>query len=78
MIQQDGLPPGGGERQFGGRRVALRRAGASAPTLALGKRGRRTNGDGDAQCLQQLPSRQPAAVELIEQRRKVRTHRLSS
>src|SRR5262249_14106458 len=63
------------ERWFGWRGVALWCAGARAATLALGERGRRTEGDGDAQRLQQLPAREPAMVEVLEQRKKVGTHR---
>ena len=63
MIEQHGFPSGRLERKFGRRRVALRRAGAGAAALALRERRRRTERDGDAERLQQLPARQPAAIE---------------
>ena len=40
--------------------------GTRAATTPLRERGRRTNGDGNAERLQQLSTRQPATVEVIE------------
>jgi hypothetical protein len=68
VIEKDRFPSGRLERQFSGSGIAFRRAGARAAALALRERRHRTRGDGRAQSHQQLPARQTATVESIEQR----------
>src|SRR5258708_40225141 len=76
MVEQEGVPTRRLERKLRGRGVALRRARACAAALALRKHRRRTYRDGDAERHQQLPARQPSAIEIIEQRRQFGAHRV--
>ena len=78
VIEQDRLPSGRLERQLRRRGVAVGRAVAGAAALALRERGRRPNRHGDAERLQQLTARDPAAIERMKQPRKIITHRTSS